>query len=114
MINLRVSVEEARADANCAVGERAKRAVDVRGAVQSRSDGHIECLVQDAAQFGRGKRFAAEAQRANAIHCVTMAEYLVVTDLVEPTPQTLGQGRFVRADAFKAMFENKAHAGGKP
>src|SRR5207237_10719057 len=85
-VDVRLSVERPRTDADGAVGEGAQRAVDVGGAVQARPDGDLEGLVEDAADFRRRQRPRAEAERADAAALIAVAEHFVTANLLQPSP----------------------------
>src|SRR5438093_380965 len=94
-VDVRLGVERPRTDPDGAVGEGAQGAVDVGGTVQPRADGDLERLVEDAADLRRRKRFATEAERADAARGVAVAEDFIAADLLQPLPQPLAQRDFV-------------------
>src|SRR5437764_14929714 len=98
MIDVGLGAEWAGADADGPVGERPKRSVNVRGTVQARADGDVEGLVEDAADLGRGQRFAAEAQRADTPGPVAMPEHLEALQFVQLPPKSLDKIHFMTAD----------------
>src|SRR5438105_3779920 len=64
-IDLRSRAERTGTDAHRPFREGAKRAMNVWGAVQARTDRDIERLIENAANLGRGQRVAAETQCAD-------------------------------------------------
>ena len=66
-------------------------------------DGDVERLVEDAAEFRRRQRLAAEAQRADAAAHVAVAEDLEPADLVELLPEPLVKPDLVGVDLRQAF-----------
>src|SRR5262245_57658448 len=86
--------------------------MDVRGAVQPRTDGDVERRVEDAAEFRRGDGGVDEAERADATGVVAVPEHLTA-QLVEGAPEPLDQGDLVRVDGLQAALLHEVNAGGK-
>src|SRR5262245_15626089 len=78
--------------------------MDVRGAMKSRADSDLECLIENAAQFRGGQSVAAKAERGDALGHVAMTVDLVAAHLVKPAPQALGQTDLVGVDLVDAAF----------
>src|SRR5438045_6663793 len=84
-------IERPNAGAHESIRKRAERTMDVRGAVQSRADGDIERLIENAAEFGRRQCLSAKAQCADSAGLIAMAENRYAVDFAEPPCETLGQ-----------------------
>src|SRR5262249_21035197 len=100
-VDVVLGVEWPRADAHGALGKSANRAMNIRRAVETRPDGDVECLIQDAAQLRRWQRFATETQCADTTRWIAVAEDLEAADLVQAPPKPLRQGDFMTANLFE-------------
>src|SRR2546426_1019821 len=87
--------------------------MDVWGTMQAGTDRDLEGLIEDAADLGSGKCFAAQAQGADAAGHVAMAEDFVAADLVEAFPQAFDEFDFVPVNLGEALLGDIFDAGGE-
>src|SRR5205807_2358405 len=98
VVDVLFRAERTGADSDGSLREGPQGPVNVRSAVQTRTHGHVECLVQDAAQLRRRQRLAAKAQRADSPSHVAVAEDLEAVHLIEPAPEPFGQTYLMLVD----------------
>src|SRR5262249_30685144 len=107
-------IERPRTYANRPVRKRPQRAVDVRRTVQSRPDGDVERLVENAAQLRCRNGLTAEAQGTDAPGHVVMAEHLVTADLLQPPPEPVRQRDLMFTDVVESLFLHVLHSRSQP
>src|SRR5665213_1328788 len=83
--------------------ERTQGAMNIRGAVKSRSHRNVERLVENASQFRRRQRFGAETQRTHSPRSVAPAVHGDAVDFLQAATEALDQLVLTRVDLFHAL-----------
>src|SRR5437868_3330641 len=87
--------------------------MNVGSAVQTRPDGDVESLIENAAQFRGRQRFIAEAQCGHPPRHVAMPEDSIAAKLLQPAPQTFREVNLMLSDLLQSLILNVLDTRGK-
>src|SRR5262245_42410896 len=113
-VDLLLGGERPWAEPQRTVGEGTERAVDIRGAVQSRSYGDIEADIENRTQVLRGKRFRhPQRERSDMGRGIPAAGNLPPIRALDPIDHVLEQVDLMPAKMIWPPFRDPLQAGGE-